>query len=71
VRRNIEEHAFAFDFYSSEKLFKACVALYNGYSSNVEQQMLICAVILFSDDLIKVNAQVSNAQDGLAPFPLY
>jgi hypothetical protein len=33
--------------------------------------MLICAVIHFSDDLVKVNAQVSNAQNGLAPFPVY
>jgi hypothetical protein len=33
--------------------------------------MLSRAVIHFSDDLVKVNAQVSNAQNGLAPFPVY
>jgi hypothetical protein len=33
--------------------------------------MLICAVIHFSDDLVKVNDQVSNPQNGLAPFPVY
>jgi hypothetical protein len=55
----------------SEKRFKTFVVLYNGYYSNVVQNMLICAVIDFSDDLIKVNAQVSNAQNGLAPFPVY
>jgi hypothetical protein len=33
--------------------------------------MLICAVIHVSDDLIKVNAHVSNAQNGLAQFPVY
>jgi hypothetical protein len=33
--------------------------------------MFICAVIHFSDDLIKVNAKVSNAQNGLAQFPVY
>jgi hypothetical protein len=33
--------------------------------------MLICAVNNVSDDLIKANAQVSNAQNGLAPFPVY
>jgi hypothetical protein len=33
--------------------------------------MLICAVIHVSDDLIEVNAQVSNAKNGLAPFPVY
>jgi hypothetical protein len=35
------------------------------------QKMLTCAVIHFSDDLIKVNAHVSNVQNGLAPFPVY
>jgi hypothetical protein len=33
--------------------------------------MLICAVIHFSDDLIKVNAQISNAQNSVAQFPVY
>jgi hypothetical protein len=33
--------------------------------------MLICAVIHFSDDLIKANAQVSNAQNGLSQCPVY
>jgi hypothetical protein len=55
----------------SEKRFKTCVALYNGYSSNVVQTKLICAIIHLSDDLIKVKDQVNNAQNGLAPFPVY
>jgi hypothetical protein len=53
-------------------MFKTFVALYNGDSSNVVQKMLLCAVIHISDDLINVNAQViSDAQNGLAPFPVY
>jgi hypothetical protein len=34
--------------------------MYNGYSANVVQKILICAVINFSDDFFKVNDQVSN-----------
>jgi hypothetical protein len=56
---------------TSEKLFKTLVALYNDYSTNVVQRMLICAVIHFSDDLVKVNDQVSNPRNSLAQFPVY
>jgi hypothetical protein len=58
---------------TSEKLFKTSVALYNGYSSNVVQKMLICAGINFSDDLVKVkyHDQVGNPRNALAQFPVY